>query len=227
MKRLSMFLILLLAVIAVYAGGINNAKEFVAFATALNSGADISAWQNDKGVVCLEGDIDMAKVKKWTPIKEFKGIFDGNGFALKNWKTSQGIFELVADSAEVRNLRIDASCAMTVATEGEVIVGFVAHISKGRVDNCENCAPIHYKGEPTDKPISIGGLVGQNGYLMIDCRNSGAITAECFIAPTDSELAIYIGGVVGRTTPKSRGYYTIIRCENRGAISYKGDLIRA
>ena len=227
MKRVSTLLILLLSVIAVYAGGISNAKEFVAFAAALNSGADISAWQNDKGVVCLEGDIDMAKVKKWTPIKEFKGIFDGNGFALKNWKTSQGIFELVADNAEVRNLRIDASCAMTVAVEGEVISGFVARINKGRVDNCENCAPIRYKGVPTDRSISIGGLVGQNGYLMIDCRNSGAITAECFIAPTDSKQAIYIGGVVGRTTPKSRGYYTIIRCENRGAISYKGDLIRA
>ena len=155
LKRILMTFALLLSVIAAYAGGIKNATELVAFATALNKGGDLSAFKNDKGEVCLEADIDMAKVKKWTPIKEFKGIFDGRGFALKNWKTKQGIFEFVADSAEVRNLRIDASCAMTVATEGEVIAGFIAHISKGRVDNCENCAPIHYKG------VRFHNLIGQ------------------------------------------------------------------
>ena len=227
MKRISILAILLLSAIVVYAGGINNAKDLVAFAAALNGGTDISAWQNDKGVVCLEGDIDMAKVKKWTPIKVFKGTFDGCGYALKNWKTTHGLFEILTDSAEVRNLRIDASCLMTVATKEETNAGFVAAISKGRVDNCENCASIYYRATPTSKSISIGGLVGQNGYLMIDCRNSGAITAECFISPSNNKQAIYIGGVVGRTTPKSRGYYTLIRCENRGAIEYKGDMPRA
>ena len=227
MKRILAILILLLLVVTVYAGGINNAKDLVAFALALNNGADVSAWQNDKGVVCLEGDVDMAKVKKWTPIKEFKGTFDGCGYALKNWKTTHGLFELLTDSAEVRNLRVDASCLMMVATREETNAGFVAAISKGRVDNCENCAPIYYRATPTNKSISIGGLVGQNGYLMIDCRNSGAITAECYIAPADNKQAIYIGGVVGRTIPKSRGYYTIVRCENRGKITYKGDLSRA
>ena len=63
LKRLSMFLVLLLSVIAVYAGGISNAKELVAFAKAVNKGEDISAWRNEKGHIALEGDIDMAKVK--------------------------------------------------------------------------------------------------------------------------------------------------------------------
>ena len=227
MKRISTLLILLLSVVAAYAGGIRSAKELVAFAEAINSGADISAWQNEKGVVCLESDVDMAKVKRWVPVKEFKGIFDGQGFALKNWKTQRGLFEVVADSAEVRNVRIDSSCSMNVALEGEVIVGFIAHISKGRVDNCENCAPIFYKGVATDKGVSIGGLVGQNGYVVSNSRNSGAITAECFFASTDRSLSMYIGGIAGRTTPKSRGYYTLFNCENSGSISYKGDIRHA
>ena len=227
MKRISTLLFLLLSVVAVYAGGIRNYKDLVAFATALNSGADISAWQNEKGVVCLEADVDMSKVKKWAQIKEFKGTFDGQGFALKNWKTQQGLFELVADSAEVRNLRIDASCSMNVVAEGEVVAGFIANVSKGRVDNCENCAPIRYKGVSTDKSVSIGGLVGQNGYVVSNSRNSGAITAECFFASTDNKQSIHIGGVAGRTVPKSRGYYTLFNCENSGAITYKGDISRA
>lgn len=224
MKRIVTLLILLLSAAAVYAGGIRNAKELVAFVAALNSGADISTWQNEKGVVCLDADVDMAKVKKWTPVKNFKGTFDGQGFALKNWKTKQGLFEVVADSAEVRNLRIDASCSMNVVAEGEVVTGFIAHINNGRVDNCENCAPIYYKGVPTEKNISIGGLVGQNGYVVSNSRNSGAVTAECFIASANNKLSIYIGGIAGRTTPKSRGYYTLFNCENSGAITYKGDV---
>lgn len=226
MKRVLTFVILLLSVIAVYAGGIGNAKDLVAFAKAVNKGEDISAWQNDKGEVCLAGDIDMAEVKIWQPIKEFKGVFDGRGHALKNWTTSQGIFELLPDSAEVRNLRIDASCAMEITSEGEISVGFIAGVSMGMVENCENCAPIHYKAVATDSHISIGGLVGQNGYVVIDSRNSGAITIEAFIDSTNQKQAIYVGGIAGRTTPKSRAYYTLNRCENSGTITYKGDIPR-
>ena len=226
-KRIATLLILLLSAVAVYAGGIRSAKELLAFAAALNSGEDISAWQNEKGAVCLECDIDMAKMKKWSPIREFKGTFDGKGFALKNWKTKQGLFDMIADSAVVQNLKIDASCSMTVAAEGEVIAGFIARISKGRVDNCENCAPIFYKGVLTEKSISIGGLVGQNGYVVSNSRNSGKITVECFIASLDNKQSIYVGGIAGRTVPKSRGYYTLFNCENSGAISYKGDILRA
>jgi hypothetical protein len=63
LRRLSMFLVLLLSVIAVYAGGIHNAKDLAAFAKAVNQGADISAWRNDQGAVCLEANIDMKKMK--------------------------------------------------------------------------------------------------------------------------------------------------------------------
>ena len=77
MKRILTLLVLLLSVVAVYAGGIKNAKDLAAFAKAVNKGESISAWQNDKGVVCLEGDINMAKMKKWTPIKTLACTFDG------------------------------------------------------------------------------------------------------------------------------------------------------
>ena len=65
-----MFLILLLSVITVFAGGIGNVKDLAAFAKAINHGGDISAWQNDKGVVCLECDIDMKKAKKLPLIRQ-------------------------------------------------------------------------------------------------------------------------------------------------------------
>ena len=139
MRRITTLLALLLTVFAVYAGGIKSAKDLAAFAKAVNKGADISEWRNEKGAVCLEGNIDMAKMKKWVPIKELTCTFDGQGYALMNWKTKQGLFDMIADKGVVRNLRIDSSCSMTV-NKGELLSGFIARVNKGTVQNCENNA---------------------------------------------------------------------------------------
>lgn len=226
-KRLSAFLVLLLSVVAVYAGGISTAKEFVAFAKAVNKGEDISQWRNEKGVVCLECDIDMKKAKKWIPIKEFKGTFDGKGFLLKNWKTKQGIFDLVGEGGVVKNVRIDASCVMTVLNAEEVISGYIARINKGTIQNCENSGAIIYKGADTEKNVYVGGLVGQNGYVVRDCRNNGAIATEIILASANKKLSISVGGIVASTIPKGNRNITVFRCENTGEIIYKGDLPRA
>ena len=91
-KRLSLLLVLLLTVVSVYAGGIKNAQDLMAFVAAINKGEDFSAYKNEKGVVCLEADIDMAKAKKMQTIKSFGGVFDGQGYALKNWKAQNALF---------------------------------------------------------------------------------------------------------------------------------------
>ena len=221
-----MFLILLLSVIAVYAGGIHNAKELAAFAKAVNQGADISAWRNDQGAVCLEGNIDMKKMKKWTPIKEFKGTFDGKGYALLNWKTKQGLFDLVAENGVVQNLRIDASCSMNIPTSEEVISGFIARVNKGIIQNCENAGSIKYIAAYTEKHIYIGGLVGENGYVIRDCVNKGPITADAHIASANKKLSLCIGGIAGSTIPKGSRIITINRCENIAPISCKSDAPR-
>lgn len=221
-----MFLLLLLSVIAVYAGGITNAKELAAFAKAVNKGEDISAWRNEKGTVCLECDINMSKMKKWTPIKEFKGTFDGKGFALTNWKTKVGLFDLVAEGGVVQNLRIDSSCSMTVPAGEEVLAGFIANVNKGIIKNCENSGQINYKGTYTEKHIYIGGLVGQNGYVISDSRNTGAISTELYIASANKTLSICVGGIAGAIIPKGSRIITINRCENSASISYEGDAPR-
>lgn len=227
LRRLSMFLVLLLSVVAVYAGGISTAKELAAFAKAVNKGEDISKWRNEKGHIYLEKDIDMAKMKKWTPIKEFKGTFDGNGHALLNWKTKQGLFELITENSTVQNLRIDSSCSMTVSTKVEqVIAGFIAAVNKGIIQNCENGGSIKYKGIYTEKHIYIGGLVGQNGYVITDSKNCGIINAESYIASANKALSVCIGGIAGSTIPKGSRIITINRCENEGPIVFTGDAPR-
>ena len=226
-KRLLLLLVLLCSVSALYAKGIQTAKDLVAFAKAVNKGEDISDWRNEKGVICLENDIDMTKVKKWTPIKEFKGTFDGQGFALVNWKTKAGLFDLIADGGVVRNLRIDGSCSMNVSPKGEVIAGFIARVNKGTIYNCENNAHIKFKATYTEQHIYIGGLVGQNGYIIRDSRNSGLISSEAVVVSENKGLSISIGGIAGSTIPKGSRIITIYRCENSGPIVHRGDTPRA
>ena len=71
MRKLILSLILSLCAFFAYAEGISNYKELLAFAKAVNKEADISAWQNEKGVVCLKADIDMKKGKKFPTMKVF------------------------------------------------------------------------------------------------------------------------------------------------------------
>ena len=136
-KRLGLLFVLLLTIASVYAGGIKNAQDLMAFAAAINKGEDYSAFKNDKGEVCLEADIDMAKAKKMPTIKSFGGVFDGQGYALKNWKAQNALIHELLEGGKICNLRIDASCVMKSQTKGgETFVGWIANINNGTVENC-------------------------------------------------------------------------------------------
>ncbi len=222
-KRLSLTLLLLLSVVSVYAGGIKSAADLVAFVTAINSGQDFSAYRNEKGEICLEADIDMAKVKKFASVKAFGGRFDGQGFALKNWKAQSGLFHEILEGGEVCNLRIDASCEMKAQNKGGVYaVGWIADINNGTVRNCENHAPLNHKSTYAENDLYIGGLVGINRYVVISCRNFGAISSNCSGSAAKGQF-IRVGGVVGGVT-KPIMAATISSCENHGNVLYEGDM---
>ena len=222
-KRLSLTLVLLLSVIAVYAG-IKDANELVAFANAINKGEDISSFRNEKGEVYLEADIDMAKVKKFAQITSFGGVFDGKGYALKNWKAQSGLFHEILEGGKVCNLRIDASCSMKAQNKsGEYFVGWIADINSGTIEDCENHAPLAHKSGYTDKDLYIGGIVGSNRYVIYRCRNYGKITSACVSSKFGTQV-LRMGGIAGGAHPKTVIAATIARCENHGEVSYAGDM---
>ena len=219
-----MFLVLLLSVFAVYAGGIGSAKDLAAFVKAVNNGADISAWQNEKGVVCLERDINMAKMKKWTPIRSFAGTIDGKGYALKNWKAEEALIHELKDGGEIRNLRIDASCSMKVASGSEPFVrGFIVNINNGTLRNCENYGSIQHRAAITNEDIFVGGLCGCNRYVLIDCKNGGDIRSESVVATISKKARLCIGGLAG-SSYKNLSCASYIRCENSGSITVVSDM---
>ncbi len=225
-KRLSLSLILLLSVVAVYAGGIKNAQELMAFVTAINTGNDYSAYKNDKGEVCLEADIDMAKAKKMVAIKSFGGVFNGQGYALKNWKAKNALFHEILEGGKVCNLRIDESCVMKSQTKGgETFVGWIANINNGTVENCENHAPLYHKSNFTTGNVYVGGIVGSNRYVVYKCKNYGEVNSASISCAREQgkEVASYVGGICGAAYPKSLYCATTARCENYGAVKSMTD----
>lgn len=223
-KNYIIILILSLTSITGYAGGITNAADLVAFASALNSGQDVSVWCNEQGEVCFENDIDMSKVKKFPTIKTFGGVLDCKGHSIKNWKSQNALIHEILEGGIVKNLRIDASCSMKAQNKsGEYFIGWIANINSGTIQNCENHAPVNHKSNYTESDLYIGGLVGSNRFIMYKCRNYGNISSVCVGSSWEGET-IRIGGVAGGGSSKNLAAAVFARCENYGEISYVGDV---
>ena len=168
-------------------GGISTADDLIEFAAAVNAGETLAPWQDDKGVVVLLDDIDLAEVTEWTPIgaatsklesnalsitsgRPFTGYFDGQGHTIRNLKmvckaaqatSAWGFFGAVANGAVVENLIFDASCSLedkaTAGTDCGVVAGLVYEAT---VRNVVNKAPISFDGAAPDETRMTIGMVG-------------------------------------------------------------------
>lgn len=207
-----------------FADGIKTAEDLVAFATAVNTGQSIDQWCNEKGEVCLEADINMAKVKKFASISSFSGVFDGKGHSILNWKAKSGLFDKLLKGGIIRNLIIDESCSMKTANKNEeFFCGFIANISHGLIENCTNYGSITHKSKYTEHPIYVGGIVGSSRWCLLDNNNYGNISSDCSSSFQESGVAINLGGVAGGNHKVMERKATVARCYNYGNIRYSGD----
>ena len=227
MRKLFLSLILSFVVFVASAAGISNYKELLAFAKAVNKEADISAWQNEKGEVCITADIDMTKGKKFPTIKVYNGVFDGGGHKLYNWDAKKPLFDTLATKAVVRNLIIDASCKLEVTTslnETLEYVAYIAKINKGMVENCINHGSVEHNGEESNKEVMIGALVACNWGFVYNCMNTGPISSRINFSNSAGGKGLRLGGLVGTCYGKDVTSGTsIVHCVNTGSVSFMGD----
>ena len=229
MKKLLLTLLAAAVTLAAAAGGISSAAELAAFAEAVNAGGDIAAWQDERGEVHLEADIDMSGIKRFARIGNFEGVFDGEGHAILNWKTDGGLFRLVAEGSVVRNLVIAESCSMKVSDDGDdaLYAGFVADVNHGILERCENYGSIAHRSARSLHDNYVGGVCGMNKYVVIRCKNGGDISSagSCpSLAPT-AEPRMYLGGVLGGSLGRSLPGAFVAWCENTGRVGYSGAFI--
>ena len=161
-------------------GGISTADDLIEFAAAVNAGETLAPWQDDKGVVVLLDDIDLAEVTEWTPIgaatsklasnalsitsgRPFTGYFDGQGHTIRNLKmvckaaqatSAWGFFGAVANGAVVENLIFDASCSLedkaTAGTDCGVVAGLVYEATVRNVVNKASICLLYTSPSPRD-----------------------------------------------------------------------------
>lgn len=187
--------------------GISSAAELVAFAKAVNLGADISRWQNEKGEVVLLEDIDITGLEEWTPIGSglatgtpayslatpFTGVFNGQGHTIKgvNWTFNVesenthlwGLFGALKD-AEIKNLILGEEgdiINIIGSTSNVVAIGAIAgYAEDAKFTNVRNNVNLNFAGDnPSATLMMIGGITGCVKSTVIggDSKDYGVVNA--------------------------------------------------
>ena len=214
---------------------IRTAAELVDFAKCVNMGR-YKKYVNEEGKVVLGGDIDMSTIsaENWPMIKGvevegvptgFDGIFDGCGFALKNWTATMPLFHSVAATGKVCNIVIDSSCDLVVPAEpaypglsgSNAFAFIVAHLA-GEIENITNNADARYV--TSNHPATILGLISGNpaaGANVRNCVNNGNFTLEI---GNHKYGTGYFGTVCGRMVEDANHPTCgIFNCKNYGNLT--------
>ncbi|MBP3534081.1 MAG: hypothetical protein J6J75_07245 [Alistipes sp.] len=201
---------------------ITDAAQLQAFLDAASAG-DYTNFKNENGEVLLGSDIDLTGVTLKSAT-QFDGVFNGQGYALKNWKSDgTALFAQVNAGAVVKNIMIDESCEMNVSTTNAGNKGFIANYNLGTISGCANDAPIVLNVETGTAQYMIGAIVGLSGKsseaLVTNCVNNGNMTIT-FGSMTDSSY--YFGGIVGDTSGADN-VVCMSNCINNGDITVNID----
>lgn len=196
--------------------GITSANDLLAFATAVNEGTSLTSFLSE-GKVILLNDIDASSIETWTPVgtstNPFTGIFDGNGYTIKNVKWSVdaskypdvGIFGY-ASNATIQDLNVGetgSECTITGSSTVINVGAIVGRLSGGDIARCSNNLTISYKGEASGANVSIAGICGRSDGTVSACTNSGNV-----LCPVVCRAAGFVANNTGK----------VKNCINNGAV---------
>jgi len=192
---------------------------------------DLDNVRNDlTGNYILMNDIDLSEWGTWTSIigsynqtvvpyefEPFSGVFDGNGYAIKNLSGKYGLFARLKN-ASVRNLGMIACEIGDRYSNNEV--GAIANITvSSSIVNCYNTGDVHGSALSGGFAVltfaSAGGIAGKATDSVISkCYNVGMITASTDVGYNEA----FVGGIVGTASNTQ-----ISNCYNTGYIAVNGN----
>lgn len=223
---------------------VRTAQDLVNLATLVNEGTEVKS-------AMLMNDIDMASVTEWVPIgnaicpagatdaaitgNAWTGVFDGNGYKIKNLKmvantstagANYGLFGVLAPGSLVQNFVIDSSCSFEVTATASIATGVVAgYVFDATVRDITSHAPMTFKGKAGSVFMSMA-LIGQvyckeNGITIDSCHNTGEINAENTDNLEAGAKAYHIAGIVGFAHALSGApvMTTVSDCSNSGNMT--------
>ncbi len=192
-------------------------SDLVSFLNDLEAGA-ANSWGAEVTVVA---DLDLNGITLPTVTKDFTGVFNGQGYSIKNWTSSTGLF--ASNSGTIKNIVLDESCVLTFpspTTEtGAIAIGFIVNNNTGLVQGCSNNADITCSPDVTAAQLKGAALVGYsstaNGRVH-QCVNNGNINVT--IATDNFASSTYLAGVVANTYG-SGSNVCLEECINNGAVT--------
>ena len=211
---------------------ITTVTELQAFIAAVNTVVEVAegetapctytAWISADGEVKLGADLDLTGVTL-EPINTFDGVFNGQGYSIKNWNTNRGLF--VLNTGVVKNVVIDASCTLAIDystfAAGDKNGAFIVEDNEesGLVTGCVSNGNISASNLSTGAH-RIGAIVGVSYGIVSNCINNGNVSIT---APTIANMQI-IGGVVGYCNPnagtkEALGKVFLSDCINNGNVT--------
>ncbi len=153
----------------------------------------------------LSNNIDMADIIDYLPPMNFGGLFDGNGYQIRNLKIDEsasylGLFGAVNEYGKVYNLGV-----ADVNIVGDSVLGGLAGSNSGDIRNC-------YTTGNVSGYSSIGGLCGSNSGNINTSHTSCNITGH-----------LTLGGLVGTNRSGYDYAATISFCYATGDITGVGE----
>lgn len=221
---------------------IGTSDELFTMAENINSGIHADACYK------LTGDIDLGGAE-WTPVgyvsgsgsiidysKSFSGVFDGDGFAIKNFKITKdttayiGLFGFVYGGS-IKNLTLDGVNISFASQSAErlyvsPLAGRIVCDEENMVSKIENCHVIN-----TNVDVSSLGMLYAGG-LMGGATAGDVKGAEIFVAFSDTDCVLNVsttstttsqqvataGGIAGYFGAQTGAKLTAINCHSNSTV---------
>ena len=170
----------------------------------------------------LVADIDMGG-KQWTPIPEFSGILNGQGYAIKNMtlldnNTLDNFAFISVNKGEVRNLRMENTAFDYRAQNRETYAAVLVAQNNGLIANCHVIGgsfklDTSQVGRRDYHGVRTGVLAGLNKGTVRDCYTNMNMTCDVTAFATKNTIETYHGALVevGGAVGSNRG--NIINCK--------------
>lgn len=192
---------------------ISNDADLLGFANIVNGtrGDGSAAYNFESATVKLANDIDLGGMT-WTPLATFKGTFDGQGKAIKNFVLGSRAITISSGSAIAYSFFTDVLCkadskynngiknlvlsdieASIDATTSEVYYGTLARYTCDVVISNVTVQRVNVTATGS-KPVTLGGMFGFCGWSKVDdCK-----VADFTFNGTAGEYSV--GGFAGQET---------------------------
>ena len=212
---------------------ITTAEELDSFLMGIES-EDYAQWVNAKGEVVLGNDIDLADYELTATTVPFTGVFNGQGYALKNWSFSAPLFGEVGETGTVKNLVIDESCMNAYDSNAlnkdiAIVVGY----NHGVLSGIENNAHLFFEVPTATAHIYVGAIAARatgGKSLFVNCVNNGNVGVSqiktVYIADGETENSwyqVHIGGLCGRLNRAEGATNSFENCINNGNVTVEFD----